>query len=88
MSKDILKDFTADSVRAMMPYKKVEIEEERLANYIKRKIKGAAVANQNNIEIYVKPFSGRSLITVIEELKDNGFKTEYGFEHSWLIIKW
>ena len=83
-----LKHFTADEARAMMPSKKQFSRSEMLLNHTYRRIKGAAVANQNYIDVSCNGYKASVINDTIKELKENGFKTVYDCEYDRLVIMW
>lgn len=83
-----LKRFTADQARAMMPSKKQLSRSEMLLNHTYRRIKAAAVANQNYIDVSCNGHGASIINNTIKELKENGFKTAYDCEYDRLIIMW
>lgn len=82
------KSFTADEARAMMPSKKQLSPSEMLLNHTYRRIKGAAVANQNYIDVSCNGYRASVINNTIKELKENGFKTAYDCEYDRLIVMW
>lgn len=83
-----VKHFTADEARAMMPSKKRFSGSEMLMSHTYRRIKGAAVANQNYIDVSCNGYRASAINDTIKELKENGFKTAYDCEYDRLIIMW
>lgn len=81
-----LRTITADEARAMMPSKKQLSE--MLLNHTYRRIKGAAVANQNYIDVSCNGYRASVINNTIKELKENGFKTAYDCEYDRLIVMW
>lgn len=80
------KSFTADEARAMMPSKKQLSE--MLLNHTYRRIKAAAVANQNYIDVSCNGYRASVINNTIKELKENGFRTAYDCECDRLVIMW
>ena len=85
-------NFTADEARAMMPSKKrisgSGSGSEMLMNHTYRRIKAAAVADQNYIDVSCNGYGASAINDTIKELKENGFKTAYDCEYDRLIIMW
>lgn len=82
------KRFTADEARAMMPSKKQFSGSEKLMNHTYRRIKAAAVVNQNYIDVSCNGYRASVINDTIKKLKENGFKTAYDCEYDRLIIMW
>lgn len=83
-----MKDFTAESVRAMMPKVPEVPEEEALIHSIKRRVSAAARADQDEAIIKVTKYSAKAVRAVILVMKRNGFKLTYDSEGGWLRIMW
>lgn len=85
-----LRTITANEARAMMPSKKQfsGSGSEKLMNHTYRRIKAAAVANQNYIDVSCNGYRASAINDTIKELKENGFKTAYDCEYDRLIIMW
>ena len=83
-----MKDFTAESVRAMMPKTPDIPEEEALIHNIKRRVSAAARADQDEITLKVTKYSTRAIRAVILVMKRNGFKMIYDSNSGHLKIMW
>lgn len=81
-------DFTAAEVRAMMPGKNKIDKATQFMHYIQRRVKAAAVANQNYTDVSCNGYRASVINSVNEELKENGFKTAYDCEYDRLVIMW
>lgn len=83
-------DFTATEVRVMMPGRKQSIEtsKDRMMNYIRRKVKGSAIANNNSVGVSCRECMATTLNEIIHDLHEAGFKTVYDYEYDWLEIRW
>ena len=83
-----LRTITADEARAMMPSKNRISRSEMLLNHTYRRIKGAAVANQNYSDVSCNGYRASTINDTIKDLKENGFKTAYDCEYDRLIVMW
>ena len=83
-----LNRITADEVRAMMPGKNKTDKAAQFMHYIQRRVKAAAVANQNYTDVSCNGYRASIINGAIEELKENGFKTAYDCEYDRLVIMW
>ena len=83
-------NFTAAEVRAMMPNHKqsAETNKDRMMNYIRRKVKGSAIANNNSVGVSCRECMATTLNEIIRDLHEAGFKTVYDCEYDWLEIRW
>lgn len=83
-----MKDFTAESVRAIMPKTPDIPEEEALIHNIKRRVNAAARADQDEVILKVTKYSTRAIRAVILVMKKNGFKMIYDSNSGHLKIMW
>jgi hypothetical protein len=83
-----MKEFTAQEARALMPAKKRISDSEMLMNHTYRRIKAAAMANQNYTDVNCNGYRASIINDVNEKLKENGFKTVYDCEYDRLVIMW
>lgn len=81
-------DFTAESVRAMMPETPDIPEGEVLIYNIKRRVNAAARAGQDEVALKVAKYSTKAVRTVIMIMKKNGFKMVYDSNSGHLKIMW
>ena len=83
-------NFTAAEVRAMMPNHRqsVETEKDQMMNYIRLKVKGSAIANNNSVGVSCRGCVATTLNEIIHDLREAGFKTMYDCEYDWLEIGW
>ena len=83
-----MENFTAESVRAMMPETPDVPEEEALIHNVKRRVSAAARAGQDEVTLKVTKYSTRAVRAVILVMKKNGFKMVYDSSSGHLKIMW